>query len=333
MRPGSELPAVCPKKKLPKRKRATVGACREFQERNSSRWKRARGLNTEIGEVDKGTEQETDVLYEKSMEWCAEISGKSASGESEEARRRIWDEYREFLAKNAYGVSGETAGAEDVLAFIRGFWIPKHLESCRTTAANGTKVVSVSTVKHVLQHVSKSYELLGRGDKNNPVKSECVRSFKEGYRKMLHSLGVREKKATVFKEGKIDDLVQYLLEEIKKKGSGVERCSLIMDLAAVLYLWETWVRGKECETLERRQVHEADGVILPGWSKTVQKEPSSRITLETSGERLTFIEATAWLVKKMDVIGQPTGTGFLFRPLTQDRKTFRSEAITSAALR
>lgn len=284
-----------------------MAACRAFQDRNKETWKRVRGLNGEMAETEKWTEEETDWLYGKSMEWCAEIAGKSTAGDSKDAWRRIWDEYREFLGKNAYGVSVEMAGAEDVLAFIRGFWIPRHLDSCRTVAANGAKVVATATVKQVLQHVSKSYDLIGQ-DRNNPAKSELVRAFKEGYRKMLHGLGVREKKAVVFKEGKVEDLIQSLRDEINAKRIGIERCRLVMDLAAVLYLWETWVRGKECGTLERRQVHEAEGVVLPGWSKIVQQEPSSRIVVKTSGERLTFLEATAWLLKEMEIIGQPVGS-------------------------
>lgn len=182
--------------------------------------------------------------------------------------------------------------------------------------------MATATVKQVIQALSKSYDLIGN-DQNNPAKSELVRAFKEGYQKMLHKLGVREKKAVVFKEGKVEDLVQSLRKEINGKAVGIERCRSIMDLAAVLYLWETWVRGKECGTLERRQVHETEGVVLPGWSKTVQQEPSSWIVVETNGDWLTFLEATAWLTKEMELIGQLVGSDFLFRPLTQDRKTFR----------
>jgi hypothetical protein len=171
--------------------------------------------------------------------------------------------------------------------------------------------------------MSKSYEILGREGKNNPVKSEAVRAFREGYRKMLHDLGVREKKAVVFKEGKVEDLAKFLHGEIQKLDRGIERCVAVMDLAAVLYLWEAWVRGKECGNLERRQVHEASGIVLPGWSKTVQKEPSSRIEVETSSEHLTFLGAVSLLVEESAAIGQPVGSGFLFRPLTRDRKTFR----------
>lgn len=108
--------------------------CRAFQERNRETWKRARGLDGEIREVERWAEEETDTLYGKTMQWCAEIAGNSTTGVSEEARRQIWEEYREFLGKNAYGVRVETAGAEDVLAFVRGYWIPRHIGSCRTVS-------------------------------------------------------------------------------------------------------------------------------------------------------------------------------------------------------
>jgi hypothetical protein len=160
----------------------------------------------------------------------------------------VWDEYREFVGKNAFGVTVETASAEDLLAFIRGrYWIPKHVDSCRTVAgATGTKVLSMATVKQTLQHVSKCYDMLGYEGRKNPVKSEVVRNFKGGYRRMLHDLGVREKKTVIFKKGKLKDLVAFITGEIDGMMQGLERCCAIMDLAAVLYLWEAWVQGKEC---------------------------------------------------------------------------------------
>jgi hypothetical protein len=252
------------------------------------------------------------------------------------ATKAVWAEFKEFLAKNAYGVTVETAAAEDILAFVRGFWIPRHVGSCRSVAErSGQKVVAVSTVKQVLKHLNKCFCMLGREGNQNPVKSEAVRSFKEGYRKMLHELGVREKKAVVFKEGKIEDLVCFLRNEIGNSGEGIERCGKIQDLTTVPYLWETWVRGKECGRLEKRQVHEKEGIVAAGWSKTVQCEPSSTIGLAKEEGRLamTFLEACALLIKECEAIGQPVGDGFLFRPMTRNWKSFRSEAITAGALR
>jgi integrase len=297
-------------------------------------WEEARGLTGELPDVEKWTEEETGVLYGKSLEWSAEIARKGKGEGGDKSRRKVWAEYREFLSKNAYGISVETATAEDVLAFIRGYWIPKHVEACRTVVgATGSKVVSMATVKQTLQHVSKCYDMLGREGRNNPVKSEAVRAFKDGYRRILYELGVREKKAVVFKEGKLEELVEFIVKEIEKMPEGLERCCSIMDLAAILYLWESWVRGKECGSLERRQVHENEGITLPGWSKTVRAEPSNRIEEEREKDTITFLEATAMLIKEAEAIGQPVKEGFLFRPLTRDRKGFRQEAIAAGALR
>jgi integrase len=283
--------------------------------------------------VEKWTEEETGVLYGKSLEWSVEIAAKATS-DGDESRRKTWGEYREFLEKNAYGVSVETATAEDVLAFVRGYWIPRHVESCRTVVGGtGKKVVAFSTMRKTIEHVSKCYDMLGLEGSRNPAKSEAVKAFKEGYKRMLHELGVREKKAVVFKEEKLDGVVEYVVQEIRGMPEGLERCCTIMDLAAILYLWEAWVRGKECGNLERRQVHEDEGVALPGWSKTVRAEPSARIELERSKSTITFLEAAAMLVKEAETIKQPIGDGFLFRPLRRDRRGFRQEAIASGALR
>jgi hypothetical protein len=289
---------------------------------------KARGLTEGVPEVEKWSVEETDVLYEKSLGWSAEIASKAASGESDESRQKVWAEFKEFLAKNAYRVTVETAAAEDILAFVRGYWIPRHVGSCQTVAKHtGQKVAAVATVKQVLKHLSKCLNsMLGRDGGRNPVRSEAVASFKEGYyRKMLHELGVREKKAVVFKEGKVDDLVRSLRDRIAGMSKGIERCCSIMDLTAVLYLWETWVRGKECGSLEKRQVHKEEGIVAESWSKTVQNEPSSIINVrqEESRMAISFLEATALLIKECEAIDQPVGDGFLFRPLTRDRKSFR----------
>jgi hypothetical protein len=123
-----------------------VGRCREmFQERNQRLLKEARGVDENLPEAEKWTAEETAILYEKSMTWCAEIARKSGSVEEEGSRQKLWSEYKEFLSKNAFGVTVETANAEDVLAFIRGYWIPRHFGRCRTTVGeSNSKVVAMS---------------------------------------------------------------------------------------------------------------------------------------------------------------------------------------------
>jgi hypothetical protein len=108
-----------------------------------------------VPEVEKWSKEETNVLYEKSLGWSAEIASKAASGEGDESRQKVWAEFKELLAKNAYGVTIATATAEDILAFVRGYWIPRHVGNCRTDAKqSGQKVVAVATVKQVIKHLS-----------------------------------------------------------------------------------------------------------------------------------------------------------------------------------
>jgi integrase len=116
----------------------------------------------------------------------------------------------------------------------------------------------------------------------------------------------------------------------------LERCVLLTDQAVVLYLWESLARGKECGELQLRQVEFGEQVAYPGWSKTVQKEPSARILLaapEPEG-RLTFLEAAVRLLKELDATRHPLGeSGFLFRSLNRSRSAFVDAPMTSDTLR
>jgi integrase len=163
----------------------------------------------------------------------------------------------------------QTATDLDVIAFMQGAWIPGHVEKCRTrTETEGEKVASASAVKGIVQHLSKSYSMLGFQDGEDPAKQESAKSYTEGYRFWLKEKGVREKRAKVMSEQKVEHLVEYLERGIEKS-EGISRCTLMMDLAAVNYLWESWARGKECGKLRIDQVDFEAGIAEPGWSKTV----------------------------------------------------------------
>lgn len=120
--------------------------------------------------------------------------------------------------------------------------------------------------------------MMGKSDAKNPAKSEAVQSYRDGYCNKLHDRGVREKRAKVIKESKVRDLVDYLTEQAGQ-AKGISKCVLLMDRAVVLYLWESWARGKECGELGNRQIECEEGLLFPGWSKTVRSEPSGRIEL------------------------------------------------------
>lgn len=174
--------------------------------------------------------------------------------------------------------------------------------------------------------------MMGRKDADNPAKEESVTSYRDGYRNSLHDKGVREKRAKLMKEGKVHDLVNYL-SQLVGKAMGIPKVVLLMDRAAVLYLWKSWARGKEVGELEARQVDREDGVTLSGWSKTVRSEPSGRVELAKNGQEITFLEGSAELLAEMEAQGIGLGRSFLFRPLTPNSRGFRDEPLKSSALK
>jgi integrase len=182
-----------------------------------------------------------------------------------------------------------------------------------------------------VQHLTKSYSIAGPKDEENFAKEESVRSYRKGYKRHLHLRGVRPKRAKVFKEDKVDDLVRYLERQVAET-RGLRRCVNRMDLTAVLYLWESWCRGKECGELQRDQVDLDSKEARPGWSKTCRDEPSATIGLSEGG-RGRFVESAALLIKEMENIGCPVETGYLFRLVNKQRGGFENCALSAAALR
>jgi integrase len=187
----------------------------------------------------------------------------------------------------------------------------------------------------VVKDISKSYTLLGFEGASNPARSELVKSYRDGYGNLLHQQGVKVQRAKVFSEAKLNALVSYLTTKLSES-EGMEKCVLAMDKAAVLYLWETLARGKECGAVRQDQIDTEEGTVYPGWMKTVRHEPSARIELSVPGaaERMPFLESASELVKILADHGHEIGeTGFLFRAQTRNRAGFLNKPITSSALR
>jgi hypothetical protein len=107
----------------------------------------------------------------------------------EESRRRTFWEFQEFLGKVGQGKSVENASGLDVVAFVHGFWISKHKEQCQTKVRE-ERTASASAVKGVVQHIAKSYSMLGYTDVSNPAKTESVKNYRDGNRNCLHDQGV-----------------------------------------------------------------------------------------------------------------------------------------------
>lgn len=268
--------------------------------------------------------------YAEALEEGGRLCRKAVSGGFEDERRKTFSEFGEFLT--SIGCEVEAAEGLDVVAFVQGWWLKNHQKNFRTrVGVDGEKVASASAVKAVIGHIAKSYSVMGVSDERNPAKCEAVRSYREGYRVDLRERGVREKRAKVMPKSKVEQLVAYLNREVTRS-RGFDRCCAAMDRAIVLYLWETWARGKECGELERRQVDSEAGIVRPGWSKTVREEPSAEIHVESGTDSETFIWAAGLLVHEMEAYGVDVGDGFLFRPANRQRNGFENVALSSGAM-
>lgn len=295
------------------------------------KWQEARGVRIAGKRSREEWEiREARVRYESALEEAGRISRKAVSSGFDAEREKTFAEFGEFIS--SIGGSVETAVGADVVAFVQGWWLPGHKKNCRTVVGDtGEKTASASAVKAVFGHVAKSYSMLGYKDDSNPAKSEAARSYRDGYRVDLHERGVREKRAKVMPEAKVKKLIEYLNDGVRR-AVGIERCRFAMDRAIVLYLWETWARGKECGNVSAREVDMHEGVVRPGWSKTVHVEPSAEICISAGGEPGTFIWAAGLLMNEMEKIGAPVSDGLLFRPLNRRKDGFENIALSSGAI-
>lgn len=191
-------------------------------------------------------------------------------------------------------------------------------------------MASASAVKGVIQQIAKSYSMLGRQDNAIPAKQESVRSYCEGYQNWLRGQGVRERRAKIFREGKVIEFIEYLETQVERS-TGIRKCLMQMDLTAVDYLWESWARGKECGELRVLEVDFKNGRAEPGWSKTVRKEVSASINLMGPG-RGRFLESAAKLIRVIEAAGCQVGMGNLFRALNRRRDGFEDGALSANAL-
>jgi hypothetical protein len=125
------------------------------------------------GRVQVRSEAETVAFYGKAFEDFGRIAEMKVSTETNNGRKRTFEEFSAFLQSNPFGVTVETATAADVGAFIVGDWIPRHSQNCRTVLpSSGKSVASASAVKGVVKHLSKTYNLLGLPNGHNPARSE-----------------------------------------------------------------------------------------------------------------------------------------------------------------
>jgi hypothetical protein len=162
----------------------------------------ARGLGGNPYEgIPQWSKKETVARYGQSAQAIGKIAEQKTTKETNESRKRMFGEYQQFLARNPFGITVETASPENVAAFIHSEWIPSHSGNCRAVLpGTGQPVASASAVRGVVKDLSKSYRLLGFEGASNPARSELVKSYRDGYGNVLHQQGVKVKRAEVFSE-------------------------------------------------------------------------------------------------------------------------------------
>jgi hypothetical protein len=187
-----------PKGTVGKRK-MPIGCRERWEETWAAMWKDARGMRTaELEEEEEMSKGEAATLYRKALSEAAKIAAESVSSGFETSRQRTAGEFEGFLERLGRGIGLESASDLDVIAFVQGWWLPAHLQKCRTVNGKGEKVVSASSVRGVIQHLAKTNSMRGRQNEDNPAKQKSVKSYCDGYRNRLHASGVREKRAKVF---------------------------------------------------------------------------------------------------------------------------------------
>jgi hypothetical protein len=235
---------------------------------------RGLGKNPFEGRVAQWTKEEAADRYGQTLKAVSGIADLKTTKEMNASRRRTFLKYQEFLAKNPFGVTVDTATPEDVAAFIHSEWLPNHSGNCRTVLPQtGQPIASASAVRGEVKDISKSYTLLGFEGASNPARSELVKSYRDGYGNLLHQQGVKVQRAKVFSEAKLNPLVDYLTSKLAES-EGMDKCVLAMDRAAVLYLWETLARGKECGAVRQDQI---DADIEDGLPRLDEDDPTRTV--------------------------------------------------------
>lgn len=276
--------------------------------------------------------EEARKRYRVAVEEAGRISRKAVSKSFEESREKVFEEFEAFLGSVGCQLVMQARGV-GVVAFVQGWWLQAHQGNFRTVVAGQEeRVASTSAVKGVISQLAKCYSMLGMRDEENPAKAESVRSYREGYRAELREGGVREKRAKVMPEKNVFELVEYLNKE-SAESAGIKRCGVAMDRAIVLYLWETWARGKECGSVEARQIDGEKEEVRPGWSKTVHEEPSAVIALQSAGKENSFLWAAGLLMHEYKKNGvEPGDQGYLFCPMNRQKNGFEDCALSAGAM-
>ena len=155
--------------------------------------------------------------------------------------------------------------------------------------------VAASTLRKVCSHLSSIMIGLGRYQpwtpdcpRGNPVKHPSVSSFLKGYdlysfRVLNHTVAG----AVPLTFEKYCMLRDYLLQKVDTEGDPGKQVTLLRDLCAFSYLWETGQRGKECCSLLLSDFKYQDLQCTEAWADILSQTLSSEKNLLVEGSQGT----------------------------------------------
>jgi hypothetical protein len=123
-------------------------------------WGAGRGIGERSGGSEPWSVDEACRFYRDTLGAAAVVANRSVSKGFEESRRKTFGEFEDFLGKVGQGKRIGNASGLDVIAFVHGFWIPKHKDQCRTFVKD-EQMASASAVKGVVSTYCKELQHAG----------------------------------------------------------------------------------------------------------------------------------------------------------------------------
>ncbi|KXZ41000.1 hypothetical protein GPECTOR_1018g287 [Gonium pectorale] len=268
-----------------------------------------------------------------------------------------------WLRQSGCGRSLADCTPEDVLVYFSAWWLPRH--GNRSSGAGDAP--GPSAVRSHLSALSGFFSRAGRGARydygagqGNPCDSVTVGDYRSAYQRAQVKAGYQEVSAVPMTPAKYRALVAHLWARVGAEPGPLPRLVLLRDLACILLLWQTTVRGHDIGKLGLGDFVDPDrpdqpfrGFPLPLPGEVADRAPTLCFRLRGSKTYQLSRAPPVWLFpnpsepafcavgtlalylrlssQSAALPGVAVSDAF-FRPLTADRRGFAAGPLRSAAL-
>lgn len=269
-----------------------------------------------------------------------------------------------WLREARPGVGVGDCSALDVLAFVETRWLREH----QGRRDGGLPVPG--TLDGLLSALGTFFRQCGRGgpyddwrDVGNPVESVYVSGYRKGYRRVLGRRGEGSIGAVPMQLERVVALSQGLLQRaLEPEVKDMDRLMFLRDRCFFVLLWATAMRAHDCGKLTVDDFRKASdlrraydwrqlsgvlgersaGVRLCIWEwgdKTHQAQRAEPYFLEMLPAEevdVCAVRALALYHAACEIAGRARSgvriEGYVFRPLTKDRREFQEAALGTPAI-